>query len=61
MSSDTVLTDVADETEEDISGASAAGDESVDYRMLMRDTKIQGSMMRMSLYIQKQFVLQLER
>ena len=39
MSSDTVLTDAADETEEDISGASAAGDESVDYRMLMRDTK----------------------
>ena len=42
MSSDTVLTDVADETEEDISGASAAGDESVDYRMLMRDTKNTG-------------------
>ena len=42
MSSDTVLTDAADETEEDISGASAAGDESVDYRMLMRDTKNTG-------------------
>ena len=42
MSSDTVLTDVADETAEDISGASAAGDESVDYRMLMRDTKNTG-------------------
>lgn len=42
MSSDTVLTDTADETEEDISGASAAGDESVDYRMLMRDTKNTG-------------------
>lgn len=41
-SSDTVLTDAADETEEDISGASAAGDESVDYRMLMRDTKNTG-------------------
>lgn len=42
VSSDTVLTDAADETEEDISGASAAGDESVDYRMLMRDTKNTG-------------------
>ena len=42
MSSDTVLTDAADETEEDISGASAAGDESVDYRMLMRDAKNTG-------------------
>ena len=42
MSSDIVLTDAADETEEDISGASAAGDESVDYRMLMRDTKNTG-------------------
>lgn len=42
MSSDTVLTDAADETEEDISGALAAGDESVDYRMLMRDTKNTG-------------------
>lgn len=42
MSSYTVLTDAADETEEDISGASAAGDESVDYRMLMRDTKNTG-------------------
>lgn len=42
MSSDTVLTDAADETEEDISGVSAAGDESVDYRMLMRDTKNTG-------------------
>lgn len=42
MSSDTVLTDTADETTEDISGASAAGDESVDYRMLMRDTKNTG-------------------
>ena len=42
MSSDTVLTDAADETEEDISGASAAGDESVDYRMLMRGTKNTG-------------------
>ena len=42
MSLDTVLTDAADETEEDISGASAAGDESVDYRMLMRDTKNTG-------------------
>ena len=42
MSSDTVLTDAADETGEDISGASAAGDESVDYRMLMRDTKNTG-------------------
>lgn len=42
MSSDTVLTDAADETAEDISGASAAGDESVDYRMLMRDTKNTG-------------------
>lgn len=42
MSSDTVLTDAADETEEDISGASAAGDESVDYRMLMRDKKNTG-------------------
>lgn len=42
MSSDTVLTDAADKTEEDISGASAAGDESVDYRMLMRDTKNTG-------------------
>lgn len=42
MSSDTVLTDAVDETEEDISGASAAGDESVDYRMLMRDTKNTG-------------------
>ena len=42
MSLDTVLTDVADETAEDISGASAAGDESVDYRMLMRDTKNTG-------------------
>ena len=42
MSSDTVLTDAADETEEDISGASAAGDESVDYRMLMRDIKNTG-------------------
>ena len=42
MSLDTVLTDAADETAEDISGASAAGDESVDYRMLMRDTKNTG-------------------
>ncbi len=42
VSSDTVLTDAADETEEDISGASVAGDESVDYRMLMRDTKNTG-------------------
>ena len=42
VSSDTVLTDAADEIEEDISGASAAGDESVDYRMLMRDTKNTG-------------------
>lgn len=42
VSSDTVSTDAADETEEDISGASAAGDESVDYRMLMRDTKNTG-------------------
>lgn len=42
MSSDTVLTDAADETEEDISGVSVAGDESVDYRMLMRDTKNTG-------------------
>ena len=42
VSADTVLTDAADETEEDISGASAAGDESVDYRMLMRDTKNTG-------------------
>ena len=42
VSSDTVLTDAADETEEDISGASAAGDVSVDYRMLMRDTKNTG-------------------
>lgn len=42
VSSDTVLTDAANETEEDISGASAAGDESVDYRMLMRDTKNTG-------------------
>lgn len=42
MSSDIVLTDAVDETEEDISGASAAGDESVDYRMLMRDTKNTG-------------------
>ena len=42
VSSDTELTDAADETEEDISGASAAGDESVDYRMLMRDTKNTG-------------------
>lgn len=42
VSSDTVLTDAADETGEDISGASAAGDESVDYRMLMRDTKNTG-------------------
>lgn len=42
MSSDTVLTDAADETQEDLSGASAAGDESVDYRMLMRDTKNTG-------------------
>ena len=41
-SSDNVLTDAADETAEDISGASAAGDESVDYRMLMRDTKNTG-------------------
>ena len=41
-SDDNVLTDAADETEEDISGASAAGDESVDYRMLMRDTKNTG-------------------
>lgn len=41
-SDDKVLTDAADETEEDISGASAAGDESVDYRMLMRDTKNTG-------------------
>lgn len=42
MSLDTVLADAADETAEDISGASAAGDESVDYRMLMRDTKNTG-------------------
>ena len=42
VSSDTVSTDAADETEEDISGASAAGDESVDYRMLMRNTKNTG-------------------
>lgn len=42
VSSDTVLTDAADETQEDLSGASAAGDESVDYRMLMRDTKNTG-------------------
>ena len=42
VSSDTVLTDAADETEEDISGVSVAGDESVDYRMLMRDTKNTG-------------------
>lgn len=42
MSSDTVLTDAADETEEHISGVSVAGDESVDYRMLMRDTKNTG-------------------
>lgn len=42
MSLDTVLTDAVDETAEDISGASAAGDESVDYRMLMRDTKNTG-------------------
>lgn len=42
MSLDTMLTDAADETAEDISGASAAGDESVDYRMLMRDTKNTG-------------------
>lgn len=42
MSSDTVLTDAADETEEDILGVSVAGDESVDYRMLMRDTKNTG-------------------
>ena len=41
-SDDNVLTDAADETAEDISGASAAGDESVDYRMLMRDTKNTG-------------------
>lgn len=41
-SDDNVFTDAADETEEDISGASAAGDESVDYRMLMRDTKNTG-------------------
>lgn len=42
-SDDNVLTDAADETTaEDISGASAAGDESVDYRMLMRDTKNTG-------------------
>ena len=34
--------DFADETEEDISGVSVAGDESVDYRMLMRDTKNTG-------------------
>ena len=39
---DNVLTDAVDETAEDISGASAAGDESVDYRMLMRDTKNTG-------------------
>ena len=42
VSPDTVLTDAADETEEDISGVSVAGDESVDYRMLMRDTKNTG-------------------
>ncbi len=41
-SDDNVFTDAADETAEDISGASAAGDESVDYRMLMRDTKNTG-------------------
>lgn len=41
-SDDNVLADAADETAEDISGASAAGDESVDYRMLMRDTKNTG-------------------
>ena len=41
-SDDNVLTDAADETAEDISGASAAGDDSVDYRMLMRDTKNTG-------------------
>ena len=41
-SDDNVLTDAADETAEDISGASAAGDESVDYRLLMRDTKNTG-------------------
>lgn len=41
-SDDNVLTDAADETAEDISGASAAGDESVDYRMLMHDTKNTG-------------------
>ena len=41
-SDDNVLTDAVDETAEDISGASAAGDESVDYRMLMRDTKNTG-------------------
>ena len=41
-SDDNVFTDAADETAEDVSGASAAGDESVDYRMLMRDTKNTG-------------------
>ena len=41
-SDDNVLTDATDETAEDISGASAEGDESVDYRMLMRDTKNTG-------------------